>query len=50
MLWKIQRMENNLIQIKAIDHINFRVQNLEESVRFYGKLFGFEEKERENVL
>ncbi len=39
-------MENNLIQIKAIDHINFRVQNLEESVRFYGKLFGFEEKER----
>jgi len=39
-------MRGNLIQIRAIDHINFRVKNLEESIRFYRDLFDFEEKER----
>ena len=40
-------MENGdkLIQITAIDHINFRVEDLGKSIHFYRKVFGFEEKE-----
>ena len=34
-----------MIGIKGIDHINMRVKNLNESIEFYTKLFGFEMKE-----
>ena len=29
----------------SIDHVNMTVKNLQESVEFYGKLFGFEVRE-----
>ncbi len=31
-----------MIRVNAIDHINMSVNNLEESILFYKKLFGFE--------
>lgn len=34
-----------MIGIKGIDHINMRVKNLNASIEFYTKLFGFEMKE-----
>jgi len=34
-----------MIGIKGIDHINMRVKNLNASIEFYAKLFGFEMKE-----
>ncbi|MBD3297653.1 MAG: VOC family protein [candidate division Zixibacteria bacterium] len=34
-----------MIGITQIDHINMRVRNLNESIDFYARLFGFEMKE-----
>lgn len=34
-----------MIGIKQIDHINMRVKDLNESIDFYSRLFGFEMKE-----
>ena len=31
-----------MLKAKSIDHVNLSVKNLEESVDFYNKLFGFE--------
>ncbi len=35
-----------MIQIKAADHLNFNVINLNESIRWYRELFGFEVKQQ----
>jgi len=32
----------------SIDHVNMKVKNLDESVKFYTNLFGFEIKQEEN--
>ena len=32
----------------SIDHVNMKVKNLEQSVEFYKKLFGFEVKQEDN--
>ena len=32
----------------SIDHVNMKVRNLEESIKFYKDLFGFEIKQEEN--
>lgn len=37
--------QNNHITIKKIDHIQLDVGNLEESIEFYKRVFGFEIKE-----
>jgi predicted enzyme related to lactoylglutathione lyase len=39
-----------MINLKAtlIDHINMKVKNMEESIKFYKDLFGFEIKQEEN--
>lgn len=39
-----------MARLKAtlIDHVNMKVKNLDESVRFYHDLFGFEVKQEEN--
>ncbi|MBT4792565.1 MAG: VOC family protein, partial [Halobacteriovoraceae bacterium] len=34
-----------MLNLKGIDHINMRVTNLNESVRFYQQLFNFKEVE-----
>lgn len=34
-----------MIGVKRIDHINMRVNDLNESIEFYRKIFGFEMKE-----
>ena len=34
-----------MIGVKAVDHINMRVKSLDESVKFYRTVFGFEVKE-----
>lgn len=34
-----------MLNFNGIDHINMNVKNLEESISFYKKLFGFEVKE-----
>ena len=34
-----------MLNFKAYDHINLTVSNLEKSVEFYKKIFGFEVKE-----
>lgn len=36
------------LRTKSIDHVNMKVKNLEESVKFYKELFGFEIKQEEN--
>ena len=33
------------LSASSIDHVNMTVKNLQESVEFYGKLFGFEVRE-----
>ncbi len=38
-------MNNGILEVKQIDHINLRVKNLSESIDFYSKNFGFEIKE-----
>lgn len=35
-----------MIEIKTIDHLNIKVANLNKSIDFYQKVFGFEVKER----
>ena len=35
-----------MLNFNGIDHINMNVKNLEESISFYKKLFGFEVKEK----
>lgn len=35
-----------MITVRAIDHINFRVKNLKETIEFYNSVFGFKVKER----
>lgn len=37
-----------ILDAKSIDHVNFRVKNLEESVKFYKELFGFKVLQEEN--
>lgn len=34
--------QKNMIRVNAIDHIQMSVNNLEESITFYKKVFGFE--------
>ena len=36
------------LKATAIDHVNMKVKNLEESVKFYTELFGFEIRQDEN--
>jgi len=38
-----------MITAKAIDHINFRVKNLEDTINFYSAVFGFEVKEQDDT-
>ena len=35
-----------MIRITHLDHVNFRVRDLEESIGFYERLFGFEIKQQ----
>ena len=35
-----------MIHITHLDHVNFRVRDPEESIGFYGRLFGFEIKQQ----
>jgi len=37
-----------VLYAKSIDHVNFKVKNLEESVKFYNNLFGFKILQEEN--
>jgi catechol 2,3-dioxygenase-like lactoylglutathione lyase family enzyme len=37
-----------VLYAKSIDHVNFKVKNLEESVKFYKDLFGFKVLQEEN--
>jgi len=39
---------NSYLKATAIDHINMKVKNLEQSVKFYHDLFGFEVKVEDN--
>lgn len=36
------------LDAKSIDHINMKVKNLAQSVKFYSDLFGFEVKQEDN--
>ena len=38
----------NNLNATSIDHVNMKVKNLEQSVEFYKKLFGFEIKQEDN--
>ena len=38
----------NALKATSIDHINMKVKNLEQSVRFYTGLFGFETRQESN--
>lgn len=38
----------NKLNAISIDHVNMKVKNLEKSVEFYKKLFGFEVKQEDN--
>lgn len=38
-------MKETQLKVTRIDHINMRVKNLQESIDFYGRVFGFEMKE-----
>ncbi len=37
------------LKATSIDHVNMKVKNLEQSVKFYKDLFGFEIKQEENA-
>ncbi len=37
------------LKATSIDHVNMQVKNLEQSVRFYADLFGFEIKQESNT-
>ena len=39
---------SNFLKAAAIDHVNMKVKNLEQSVKFYKDLFGFEVKVENN--
>ena len=39
----------NSLKATSIDHVNMKVKNLEQSVKFYKNLFSFEIKQEENV-
>ncbi len=39
----------NSLKTTSIDHVNMKVKNLEQSVKFYKNLFGFEIKQEENA-
>lgn len=39
---------SNFLKATSIDHVNMKVKNLEQSVKFYKNLFGFEVKVEEN--
>lgn len=43
-------MTSGPIRVRCIDHINMRVNNLAESIAFYGDVFGFEVKEDHSEL
>ena len=40
-------MNAHSLKVTALDHINFYVKNLDESVAFYRNLFGFEIKQEQ---
>lgn len=37
-----------ILDATSIDHVNMKVKNLDQSVKFYKNLFGFEVKQEEN--
>ena len=39
----------NNLEATSIDHVNMKVKDLEQSVKFYKNLFGFEIKQEENT-
>ena len=39
----------NSLKATSIDHVNMKVKNLEQSVKFYKNLFSFEIKQEENA-
>ena len=39
----------NNLEATSIDHVNMKVKDLEQSVKFYKNLFGFEIKQEENA-
>ncbi len=39
----------NNLKATSIDHVNMKVKDLEQSVKFYKNLFGFEIKQEENA-
>ena len=39
----------NNLKATSIDHVNMKVKNLKQSVKFYKNLFGFEIKQEENA-
>lgn len=38
----------NKLTVTSIDHVNMKVKNLEESLKFYHDLFGFEIRQEDN--
>jgi len=40
---------NKFLKATSIDHVNMKVKDLEQSVKFYKNLFGFEIKQEENA-
>ncbi|MEK0318456.1 MAG: VOC family protein [Nitrosopumilus sp.] len=40
---------NKFLTATSIDHVNMKVKDLEQSVKFYKNLFGFEIKQEENA-
>lgn len=39
---------NNFLQATSLDHVNMNVKDLEKTVEFYKKLFGFEIRKEDN--
>ncbi len=40
---------SKFLEATSIDHVNMKVKDLEQSVKFYKNLFGFEIKQEENA-
>ena len=39
---------DDFLNATSIDHVNMKVRNLEQSIKFYNNLFGFKIKQNEN--
>ena len=39
---------SDTLKATSMDHVNMRVKNLDDSVKFYGNLFGFSVKKEDN--